>query len=79
MPAAGFKLGGATLDQGGFHLSFTNVPGTHFTLVSTTNVSLALSNWIVTGMANEVSPGQFQITDSGATNLPRKFYRVRSP
>jgi GH25 family lysozyme M1 (1,4-beta-N-acetylmuramidase) len=63
----------------GFQLSFTNVPGTHFTLLSSTNAALALSNWTVVATATEISPGQFQITDPGATNLPLRFYRVRSP
>jgi GH25 family lysozyme M1 (1,4-beta-N-acetylmuramidase) len=77
--AAGFSLQSATLDGSGFHVSFTNVPGTHFTLVASTNAATALSNWTVVAGSTEVSPGQFQLLDSGATNLSRRFYRVRSP
>ncbi len=77
--AAGFTIRSDFSDSSGFHMSFTNAPGTHFTLLSTTNVSLAVSNWTVVGAFTEVSPGQFQIVDSGGTNHPFNFYRVRSP
>ena len=77
--APGFQLGNLSVNSGGFHLSFTNVPGTHFTLVSATNVSLALSNWMAVGSFTETSPGQFEFTDPQATNFPKRFYRVRSP
>ncbi len=81
IPAAapGFQLGNLSENSGGFHLSFTNVPGTHFTLLSATNVLLAVSNWTVVGSFTETPPGQFQFTDPQATNFPRRFYRVRSP
>lgn len=78
-PAGIFSILSATLDGGGFHVTFTNVPGTHFTLVSTTNLSTISSNWTVVGGCTEVSPGEFQVTDMQATNLPQEFYRVRSP
>jgi GH25 family lysozyme M1 (1,4-beta-N-acetylmuramidase)/N-acetylneuraminic acid mutarotase len=78
-PAGTFPIQSATLEDSGFHVAFTNVPGTHFTLVSATNVTTALSNWTVAGACLEVSPGEFQITDMQATNSPRRFYRVRSP
>jgi GH25 family lysozyme M1 (1,4-beta-N-acetylmuramidase) len=74
-----FRFQSTTLDGSGFHLSFTNVPGTHFTLLSATNASLPLSTWTVVGAVTEVAPGQFQVTDGQATNFPRQYYRVRSP
>ncbi len=81
IPAASpaFTLGGVNTDGSGFHLSFSNVPGTHFTVLSSTNLTLPLSNWMVVGSVPEISPGLFQFTDSGATNRPRVFYQVRSP
>jgi GH25 family lysozyme M1 (1,4-beta-N-acetylmuramidase) len=66
-------------NAGGFNLSFSNTPGTHFTLLAATNATTPLTNWTVVGAAVEVSPGQFQAADPGATNSARKFYRVRSP
>jgi hypothetical protein len=64
---------------GGCQFTFTNTPGLGFTVLAATNPALALTNWTVVGSATEVSPGQFQFTDSQATNTPQRFYRVRSP
>jgi hypothetical protein len=48
-------------------------------VLSTKNLALSLSNWSsVTGLT-EVSPGQFQFTDTQTTNTSQRFYRVRSP
>lgn len=67
----------AHLANGLFRFSFTSTPGTPFTALMTTNIALPLNNWIALGAVTEISPGQFQFTDS-ATNS-RRFYRVRSP
>ena len=67
------------LTNGVFQFSFTNYPGTTFSVLSSTTLSLELSNWIVLGSAQEVSPGQFQFTDLQATNHLQRFYTVRSP
>jgi hypothetical protein len=67
------------LPGGGFQLGFTNVPGAPFSVVAATNVALPLSNWMLLTGLTEVTPGQFQFTDPQATNLPQRFYRVRSP
>jgi hypothetical protein len=67
------------LPGGACQFSFTNTAGLGFTVLVTTNVALALSNWMVLGSATEVSPGRFQYADLQATNIPRRFYRVRSP
>lgn len=55
------------------------VDGASFTIVASTNVSLALTNWTVLGPATEISLGLFRFTDSQATNFPQRFYTVRSP
>jgi len=65
--------------NGTFQFSFTNTPGTSFTVLTSTNIALPLSSWIVLGAPTEISPGNFQYSDAQATNLPRGFYRVRSP
>ena len=63
----------------GLQFIFTNAPAADFTVLTATNVSLALTNWTVLGEVRQVAPGQYQFTDPhGATNLAR-FYRVRSP
>jgi hypothetical protein len=67
------------LGDGSVQLAFANSSGASFSVLGTTNVALHPSNWTVLGVAMEVSPGQFQFTDTQATNNPRQFYRVRSP
>lgn len=62
-----------------FGLAFTNVPYAAFTVLSSTNVALPLSNWTVAGSPTEPSPGQFRFVDPSTTNTPQQFYTVRSP
>ena len=59
-------------------VNFTNTPGASFTVLATTNLSLARSNWTTLGAAIEISPGQFQWVD-GLTNRPAQFYQIRCP
>jgi hypothetical protein len=58
---------------------FTNTAGASFTVLSTTNLSLPLSNWTVVGTATNTAPGQFQFTSPPTTNDAQRFYGVRSP
>ena len=66
------------LGSGSFQFAFTNVAGGTFTVLSSTNVSLPLSNWTSLGAPVEGPPGQYQFTDTAATNSPR-FYILVSP
>lgn len=66
------------LADGSFQFAFTNTPGISFDVMTATNLTLPLVNWIVLGTATEISPGRFQFTDSQATNSVRRFYRVKS-
>jgi alpha-tubulin suppressor-like RCC1 family protein len=68
-----------TLTNGMFQFMFSYTPGALLSVVSTTNLTLPLSNWTVLTGVTEVSPGQFKFTDSQTTSTPRRFYRVRSP
>jgi hypothetical protein len=69
----------ARLTNGTFQFSFTNPPGTPFTVFSCTNPWLPMSNWAILTGLTESPAGQFQFTDPWATNSPRRFYRVRTP
>src|SRR5262249_9783259 len=71
--------GAKMLSNGTFQFSFTNNPAGSFTVISTTNVSLPLSQWTVAGVPTMIAPGVFQFTSGLATNGPRRFYNVRSP
>ena len=63
----------------GFQFAFTNSVGALFGVLATTNLSLPLSQWTALGGVIEISPGQFQFTDSQATNNLQRFYRAYSP
>lgn len=69
---------GVILTNGSFRFGFTNTPEGSYTAFSSTNISSALSNWTSLGSVSEISTGQFQFTDSQATNNPQRFYRVRA-
>jgi hypothetical protein len=55
------------------------VAGLGFTVLATTNLALPLSNWTVLGAPVEGPSGQYQFTDTQATNTAIRFYRVSSP
>lgn len=74
-----FLTGARMLGNGVFQFAFSNNQGVSFTVLSTTNVSLPLGNWIVVGAPTNISPGLFQFTTQPTTNNPQRFYRVRSP
>jgi len=67
------------LPTGAFQFGFTNTPGLSFTVYSTTNLLLSLTNWTQLGTAGEISPGQFQFTDTTTDGNQDRFYRVTSP
>lgn len=68
-----------TLSSGAFQFAFTNTPGASFSVFGTADVGVPVSSWTALGGVTEISPGQFQFTDTQATNNPQRFYRVRSP
>jgi hypothetical protein len=63
----------------GLQFTFTNAPAADFTVLTATNVALALTNWTVLGEVQQVAPGQYQFTDPQAATNTGRFYRVRSP
>jgi hypothetical protein len=60
-------------------LTFTDFPGTRYTVLTTTNLTVPLTNWSVLGTTTEAAPGQFQFLDQTTSNAPVRYYRVRSP
>ena len=67
------------LSNGSFQFSFTNRPGTSFSVLATTDPVLPLESWTLLGGATEVAPGRFQFIDKEAANFPQRWYRLRSP
>ena len=78
-PAAGFALRNVSLATGRMHFTFTNVAGTHFTVLRSADPKSPLSTWTAAGTAVEGPAGTFQFTDTNAVSTNRFFYRVRSP
>jgi hypothetical protein len=81
-PVAPALSGSALAGNGSFQLSFTNMPGYTFTILGTTNLSLAVTNWTVLGQVTDAPPGSgsYQFVDSGAaTNKTHRYYRVSWP
>jgi hypothetical protein len=65
------------LGNGSFQLNFTSTPGTSYTILASTNLSLSLSNWSNLGTMTETSAGHFQFTDTPPANAAQRFYRAR--
>jgi len=67
--------------SGLFQLSFSNLSGTPFTVLASTNAALPMNAWSNIGAAVEspAGSGQFQFTDPQTTNNLQRFYRVRTP
>jgi outer membrane protein assembly factor BamB len=65
--------------QGNFDASFTNTPGLSFTLYRSTSLLTPFANWARLGPADEVTPGQFQISSPIPPNTTPNFYRITSP
>ncbi len=65
----------------GFKLTFTNLTGLSFSILSTTNLALPKSSWKIQGYATEypTNSGHYQFTDTTATNSVFKYYSIRSP
>jgi DNA-binding beta-propeller fold protein YncE len=71
--------GGRFLGDGAFQFGFTNQPGGAFTIWTTTNLTLPLTNWMELGPPAILGAGQYLCTDPAATNGGQRFYRVSSP
>ena len=52
---------------------------TSFTVVSTTNLALPVSNWIVVGTMTEMSPGHYEYIEVPASTLQQCYYSLRFP
>jgi sugar lactone lactonase YvrE len=70
--------GAQVTGNGVFQFGFINNPNASFTVLSSTNLSLPLSQWTVAGPATMTAPGVFRFTAT-ATNTAPTFYVVRSP
>src|SRR6185312_12057631 len=65
--------------NGAFKFTFTNTPGAMLGVLTATNLALPFTNWTRLSGVTEISPGEFEFTDTLATNSAQRFYRVFSP
>jgi len=77
-PSPVIALDGA-ISNGAFRLTFTNIAGTHFSVLAADLPTLPLNDWTVLGVATEGAPGSFHYTDTVVRSNQSRFYRVRSP
>jgi len=61
--------------NGVFSLGFNGNANAVYRVWTSTN----LFDWVARGAASQTSPGVFQFTDSSATNVSQRFYRVTCP
>ena len=68
------------LSDGTVQFSLNNIfTNATFTVLSSSNLLLPLTNWTVLGSLTNNGSGQCQFTDLTATNGGQRFYRVSSP
>jgi sugar lactone lactonase YvrE len=68
-----------TQGNGMFQLAFGAPQSSSFTVISTTNLSLPLTNWIIVGPASNIGTNLFQFTDTNLATDEQRYYYVRSP
>ena len=61
-----------------FTFAYSNTNAS-FTVLTSTNLLLPLTNWTVLGQASNTAPGFFQFTGPASINDQQRFYRVSSP
>jgi hypothetical protein len=64
-----------TIGDGVFRLNFDGLSNSTYSVWASTN----LSHWNLLGTAEQGNLGLFSFTDSEATNVPIRFYRLQSP
>ncbi len=65
--------------NGTFQFSFTGSAPLQCTVLTTTNLSLPLSNWTAVGLATNIGNNNYIFSAPLATNPPAQFYRVQYP
>ncbi len=67
------------LANGAFYFTFTNAPGSNFSVSRTADLLVSSTDWTLLDSAIEVTPSHFEFTDPQAANDFLRFYRVQSP
>jgi len=75
VPAPTVTAVGPDQNSNGVALSFTGLSNATYSVLASTD----LTNWTRIGAASQPSTGQFFFYDTSVTNLPQRFFRIRSP
>jgi hypothetical protein len=59
----------------GYTLTFTGLPATSYTVWASTN----MVDWVQIGTGSETQAGEYEFTDSSASNYSSRFYRISAP
>ena len=58
-------------------LALTSVPGATFTVLSSTDATVPLSDWQAVGTMTEIAPGVYQFTDPQPATNPSCYYSIQ--
>jgi hypothetical protein len=72
-------LAGITSGAGTFRFTFPNPDNVAWTVLATSDISQPMANWTVLGAATSVGGGVYQFTDTTATGVPIRYYRLSNP
>jgi hypothetical protein len=62
------KLAVSRLSNGNVRLTFTNVTGMNFQVLTSTNLQTPLTNWVDLGYPTEIPINHYQYTDTNPAN-----------
>ncbi len=80
LPGAGPQIASTKISGANLIINGTNgTPNSAFSLLTSTNIGLPLSNWSVVGTGSFDATGNFQFTNALDGSMPRRFYRLRVP
>jgi len=79
LPIAPVITSAVRLYNGVFVLTFTNLSGTNFTVIGSTNPGAPASNWISLGAPFQASGDFYEFIDNSASNRATFFYQLRFP
>ena len=78
-PVASPTITSSQIVGGYFQLGFTSYAGLSFSVLTSTNLALPLSQWQVLGAPTEGSAGQYHFNDPNNQNGQAQYYLIRQP
>jgi len=65
--------------NGSLYFDFTNLSSTYFTVYTSTNLAMPLTNWTPVGSATNMGSALFQYSYPINSNEPQRYFRVAAP